>query len=107
MRVGTEVYCHLYQKSGQDLTDPTNYRGITLMDVLSKVLCKILNERLFKVLNLYGTEYQFGGKPESDVEKLSSPSKLYYMPEEAMDLKPTSRSLISSKPTTQLITNSS
>jgi hypothetical protein len=34
------------------------------MDVLLKVLCKILNERLFKVLNLYGTEYQFGGTPK-------------------------------------------
>ena len=60
------MYYHSYQNRDETSLTPqtTNYRGITLMDVPSKVLCKILNERLFKVLNLYGTEYQFGGTPE-------------------------------------------
>ena len=34
------------------------------MDVTSKILCRIINRRLFKVLKIYGTEYQFSGTPE-------------------------------------------
>ena len=99
----------LVPKSGRDLTDPTNYKlqRDHSHDVPSKVLCKILNERLFKVLNLYGTDTNMEARLKLDAEKLPSPSNLDYTPEEAMDSKPTSRSLISSKLTTQLITNSS
>ena len=33
------------------------------MDVFSKVMSIILNKRLFMILDKYGTEYQFGGRP--------------------------------------------
>ena len=37
------------------------------MDVTSKILCsRIINRHLFKVLKIYGTEYQFDGTPEID-----------------------------------------
>lgn len=79
----------LVPKPGHDLTDPTNYRGITLIDVLFKVLCKILKERLFKALKLNGTEYQFGGNPDVVAGKPCLPLRPFYIPEEATALKPT------------------
>ena len=51
-------------KAGRDPSSCDNYRGISLMDVTSKILCRMINRRLFKVLKIYGTEYQFGGTPE-------------------------------------------
>ena len=36
---------NLFQKG--DREDPGNYRGITLLSVVGKVFCKILNNRLF------------------------------------------------------------
>ena len=33
------------------------------MNVISKVLRKIINKRLFKLLDKYATKYQFGGTP--------------------------------------------
>ena len=57
---GLLVWLH---KSGRPKDDPNNYRGINLMDVLSKVLCRILNKRLFKLLDKHGTQYQFGATP--------------------------------------------
>jgi hypothetical protein len=88
LRAGIEDFCHLFLN--QDTTSPTQPdRGITLMDVLSKVLCKILNERLFKALKLNRTEYQFGGNPDVVAGKSCLPLRPFYMPEEATALKPT------------------
>ena len=33
------------------------------MDVISKVLSRIVNKRLFKLLDKYATKFQFGGTP--------------------------------------------
>ena len=59
---GLLVWIH---KSGRPADDPNNYRGINLMDVLSKVLCRIVNKRLFILLDKYATKLQFGGTPET------------------------------------------
>ena len=34
------------------------------MDVISKVMSRIRNKRLFKILDKHGTKYQFGGTPD-------------------------------------------
>ena len=52
-------------KPGRPPNNPNNYRGINLMDVVSKVLCRILNKRLFTLLDKYGTKLQFGGTPNT------------------------------------------
>ena len=49
-------------KSG-DLSDPNKWRGIMLMDVMSKVFSCIMNARAFKILDKHGTRFQFGGTP--------------------------------------------
>jgi hypothetical protein len=51
-------------KAGRDPSSCDNYRGISLMDATSNILCRIINRRLFKVLKIHGTQYQFGGNPE-------------------------------------------
>jgi hypothetical protein len=43
-----------------DLSDPNKWRGIMLLDVMSKVVCSIISKRLQKVLESYGLEEQFG-----------------------------------------------
>ena len=53
----------IIHKTGRAKDDPNNFRGINLMDVFSKVMSIILNKRLFMILDKYGTEYQFGGRP--------------------------------------------
>ncbi|KAL7535106.1 hypothetical protein ACHAWF_005059 [Thalassiosira exigua] len=50
-------------KAGKDETDPNNFRGINLMNVVSKVMSRILNEILFSILNVHGTKLQFGDSP--------------------------------------------
>ena len=51
-------------KAGKPKDNPNNYRGVNLMDVISKVMSRILNKRLFKILDKHGTKFQFGGTPE-------------------------------------------
>ena len=53
----------IIDKPGQDHSDLNNWRGICIMDVISKVLCRMMNGRLFKILDKTGTRYQFGGTP--------------------------------------------
>ena len=48
---------------GRDKSDPNNFRGINLMDVISKVMSRIINGRLFNILDAHGTKFQFGGTP--------------------------------------------
>ena len=50
-------------KSG-DLSDPNKWCGIMLMDVGSKIFSSVMNERAFKLLDMSGTRFQFGGTPE-------------------------------------------
>ena len=49
-------------KSG-DLSNPNKWRGICLLDVLSKVFSAIINGRLHKALKKYGIETQNGSTP--------------------------------------------
>ena len=49
-------------KSG-DLSDPNKWRGVTLMDIGSKIFSSILCTRLFKIISKHGVKYQFGSTP--------------------------------------------
>ena len=42
------VHGHIFLKGGRE--DPGNYRGITLLSVLRKVVCNILHNRLVQCL---------------------------------------------------------
>jgi hypothetical protein len=55
--------CVPVPKSG-DLSDPNKWRGIMLMDVGSKIFSSVMNEQAFKLLDMSGTKFQFGGTPE-------------------------------------------
>ena len=44
-----------------DLSDPNKWQGIMLIDMCSKVFSSILTTRAFKLLDLHGTRFQFGG----------------------------------------------
>jgi hypothetical protein len=46
-----------------DLSDPNKWRGITLMDVCSKIFSVILTARAQKLLSKCGIKQQFGGTP--------------------------------------------
>ena len=46
-------------------TNPNQYRIVNLMDVGSKIFSRILTARLYKLLALHGTKYQFGATPNS------------------------------------------
>ena len=41
-----------------DREDPGNYRGITLLSVVGKVLCKVLNNRLVHCLDKEGVLHE-------------------------------------------------
>jgi hypothetical protein len=43
-----------------DLSDPNKWRGIMLLDIMSKLVCSIISTRLQMVLGEYGLEEQFG-----------------------------------------------
>ena len=46
-----------------ELGDPKKRRGVTLMDMGSKIFSSILCTRLFKIIKLHGVKYQFGSTP--------------------------------------------
>ena len=46
-------------------SNPNQYRIVNLMDVGSKIFSRILTARLYKLLHLHGTKYQFGATPNS------------------------------------------
>ena len=50
-------------KSG-DLSEPNKWRGVTLMEIGSKVFSSILCARLFQVIKKHGVKYQFGSSSE-------------------------------------------
>ena len=54
--------CVPVPKSGS-LSDPNKWRGVMLMDVCSKVFSSVMNGRAFRLLDLHGTKFQFGGTP--------------------------------------------
>lgn len=49
-------------KSG-NLSDPNKWRGVTLMDLGSKIFSSIMCTRLFKIIVAHGDRYQFGSTP--------------------------------------------
>ena len=49
-------------KSG-NLSDPNKWRGVTLMDLGSKIFSSIMCTRLFKIIAAHGVRYQFGSTP--------------------------------------------
>ena len=49
-------------KSG-NLSDPNKWRGVTLMDLGSKIFSLILCIRLFQIIKAHGVKYQFGSTP--------------------------------------------
>ena len=53
----------IFKGGKKDSSDPNNYRGINLMDVVSKIFSKILNKRLFMILDRHCTRFQFGSTP--------------------------------------------
>ena len=53
----------IIHKAGKPKDDPNNYRGINLMDVILTVRSRILNKKLFKLLDKHATKFQFGGTP--------------------------------------------
>mmetsp|Transcript_22885 Transcript_22885/g.52542 ORF Transcript_22885/g.52542 Transcript_22885/m.52542 type:complete len:261 (+) Transcript_22885:134-916(+) len=55
--------CVPVPKSG-DLSNPNKWRGVMLMDVMSKIFSSILNERIFKIIQKHGNRFQFGGTPK-------------------------------------------
>ena len=54
--------CVPVPKSG-NLSDPNKWRGVMLMDVCSKIFSSVMNGRAFRLLDLHGTRFQFGGTP--------------------------------------------
>ena len=46
------------------LADPNKWRGVMLMNVCSKIFSLVVNNRAFCLLELHGTQFQFGGTPE-------------------------------------------
>ena len=52
--------CVPVPKSG-NLYDPNKWRGVMLMDVCSKIFSSVMNGCAFRLLELHGTRYQFGG----------------------------------------------
>ena len=48
-----------------DLFNPNNWRGINLLDVVSKVVSIVITSRLQSALEKFGTPLQFGSCPES------------------------------------------
>ena len=54
--------CVPLPKSGT-LSDPNKWQGVMLMDVCSKVFSSVMNGRAFRLLELHGTKFQFGGTP--------------------------------------------
>ena len=55
--------CVPVPKSG-DLSNPNKWRGVMLMDVMSKIFSSILNGRIFKIVEAHGSRFQFGGTPK-------------------------------------------
>ena len=46
-----------------DLSDPNKWRGVTLMDLGSKIFSSILCTRSFVTIRKHGVKYQFGSTP--------------------------------------------
>ncbi len=46
-----------------NLSDPNKWRGVMLMDVCSKIILSVMNGQAFRLLELHGTKFQFGGTP--------------------------------------------
>jgi hypothetical protein len=60
---GTRVNAFLSQKKG-DLADTNMWRGIMLMDVCNKIFSSVMNDQACCLLELHGTQFQFGGTLE-------------------------------------------
>ena len=67
-----------------DLSDPKNWRGINLLDVVSKVISIVITNRLQFVLK-NGTSMQFGSTPETGCTDSSSSIKTPLQMRKGMD----------------------
>jgi hypothetical protein len=47
-----------------NLSDPSKWQGIMLMDMCSKVFSSVMTARAFTLLDKHGTRFQFGGTPK-------------------------------------------
>ena len=47
----------------EDLSDPNEWREVTLMDIGSKIFSSIMCTRLFKIIKKHGVKYQFSSTP--------------------------------------------
>ena len=56
-------HCVPVPKNG-NLADPNKWRGVMLMDVCSKIFSSVMNDCVFCLLKLHGTQFQFKGTPE-------------------------------------------
>ena len=52
----------ILQKKGE-ISNSNNWRGITLLDVVSKLMPIIISTRIEEALKRYGTSLQFGASP--------------------------------------------
>ena len=50
------LLCTLHKKGARD--DPNNYRGISLLPCLSKIFCKVINNRLVKFAESNSLQYE-------------------------------------------------
>ena len=79
-----ENYYHsTFTKKG-DLKDPNNWQGLTLLDMISKIVSMFLNNRLQCLIKIYGAPYQLGATPFLGCLDTAPALKPFFKKEEKM-----------------------